>query len=94
MCPALLRGPRRFNHCVSLPLNLSPFVSSVRGLGQEEVDDSIMRDIHRTFPEHPYFGLEAGQRALFKVLKVRGRRRARQGGLRGVYWCFLACTSG
>ncbi|KXZ56931.1 hypothetical protein GPECTOR_1g84 [Gonium pectorale] len=37
--------------------------------GQEEVDDSILRDIHRTFPEHPYFGMEAGQRALFRVLK-------------------------
>ncbi|PNW80386.1 hypothetical protein CHLRE_07g315350v5 [Chlamydomonas reinhardtii] len=38
--------------------------------GQEEVDDSILRDIHRTFPEHPYFGLEAGQRSLFRVLKA------------------------
>ncbi|GLC50154.1 hypothetical protein PLESTB_000348300 [Pleodorina starrii] len=38
--------------------------------GQEEVDDSILRDIHRTFPEHPYFGMEAGQRSLFRVLKA------------------------
>lgn len=26
--------------------------------GQEEIDDIITRDIHRTFPEHPLFGLE------------------------------------
>ncbi|KAG2482324.1 hypothetical protein HYH03_018746, partial [Edaphochlamys debaryana] len=38
--------------------------------GQEEVDESILRDIHRTFPEHPYFSLDAGQQALFRVLKA------------------------
>ncbi|GLI65592.1 hypothetical protein VaNZ11_009167 [Volvox africanus] len=38
--------------------------------GQEEVDDSILRDIHRTFPEHPYFGMEEGQKSLFRVLKA------------------------
>ena len=39
-------------------------------LGQEEVDEVITRDIHRTFPEHPQFGFEQGQRALFRVLKA------------------------
>lgn len=30
----------------------------------------IARDIHRTFPEHPQFGLDAGQHSLFKILKA------------------------
>ena len=39
-------------------------------LGQEEVDEVITRDIHRTFPEHPQFGFAQGQQALFRVLKA------------------------
>lgn len=39
-------------------------------IGQEEVDDVITRDIHRTFPEHPQFGAAKGQQLLFKVLKA------------------------
>jgi len=40
-------------------------------IGQEDVDEVITRDIHRTFPEHPQFGLEdVGQAALFNVLKA------------------------
>lgn len=39
-------------------------------MGQEEVDEVISRDIHRTFPEHPLFGFEQGQQALFRVLKA------------------------
>eukprot|EP00873_Tetraselmis_striata_P025428 jgi/Tetstr1/445692/TSEL_003495.t1 len=40
-------------------------------VGQEDVDEVITRDIHRTFPEHPQFGLEdVGQAALFNVLKA------------------------
>ena len=39
-------------------------------IGQEEVDDVITRDIHRTFPEHPQFGNIKGQQLLFKVLKA------------------------
>ena len=38
--------------------------------GQEEVDDVIRRDMHRTFPEHPMFSAEEGQCALFRVLKA------------------------
>mmetsp|Transcript_8975 Transcript_8975/g.19213 ORF Transcript_8975/g.19213 Transcript_8975/m.19213 type:complete len:756 (+) Transcript_8975:92-2359(+) len=38
--------------------------------GQEEVDDIITRDINRTFPEHPFFSVEHGQQALFRVLKA------------------------
>ncbi len=38
--------------------------------GQEEVDDVILRDVHRTFPEHPMFVAQAGQRALFRLLKA------------------------
>ena len=30
----------------------------------------ISRDIHRTFPEHPQFGFQQGQQALFRVLKA------------------------
>lgn len=39
-------------------------------IGQEETDDVIARDIHRTFPEHPQFSFEQGQQALFRVLKA------------------------
>lgn len=39
-------------------------------IGQEEVDEVIARDIHRTFPEYAQFGLEQGQKALFRVLKA------------------------
>ncbi|GMH41766.1 hypothetical protein BSKO_09676 [Bryopsis sp. KO-2023] len=39
-------------------------------VGQDEVDDIINRDIHRTFPEHPHFNFEQGKRALFNVLKA------------------------
>ena len=39
-------------------------------IGQEDVDDIISRDIHRTFPEHPLFGFEQGQKALFNLLKA------------------------
>lgn len=37
---------------------------------QEETDEIISRDINRTFPEHPQFGYEQGQQALFRVLKA------------------------
>ena len=39
-------------------------------MGQEETDEVIARDICRTFPEHPQFGFEQGQQALFRVLKA------------------------
>eukprot|EP00890_Picochlorum_soloecismus_P001828 jgi/Picsp_1/2646/NSC_00876-R1_gtpase activator nb4s evi5 (contains tbc domain) calmodulin-binding protein pollux (contains ptb and tbc domains) len=39
-------------------------------VGQEEIDDIIYRDIHRTFPEYPLFGFEQGQKSLFNVLKA------------------------
>eukprot|EP00884_Botryococcus_braunii_P004172 jgi/Botrbrau1/13756/Bobra.0056s0013.2 len=39
-------------------------------IGQEDVDEVISRDIHRTFPEHPQFGFQQGQQALFRVLKA------------------------
>lgn len=39
-------------------------------IGQEDIDDIIARDIHRTFPEHPLFGFEQGQKALFNLLKA------------------------
>ncbi|KAL3137366.1 regulation of vesicle fusion [Trebouxia sp. C0010 RCD-2024] len=39
-------------------------------VGQEEVDEVIGRDINRTFPEHPQFGFEQGQQALYRVLKA------------------------
>ena len=52
-------------------------------VGQEDVEDTILRDIHRTFPEHPRFLSGQGQQELFNVLKaysmvdieVRARRR-------------------
>ncbi len=53
----------------------SPRPSPFTITGQEEVDDIIRRDIHRTFPEHPLFCSDEGekndaQESLFKVLKV------------------------
>lgn len=39
-------------------------------VGQEDVDEVISRDIHRTFPEHPLFGFEQGQKSLFNLLKA------------------------
>jgi Rab-GTPase-TBC domain len=39
-------------------------------VGQEEVEDVIFRDIHRTFPQHPRFVLGQGQEELFNVLKA------------------------
>jgi hypothetical protein len=39
-------------------------------VGQEDVEDTIYRDIHRTFPEHPRFLLGQGQQELFNVLKA------------------------
>ena len=39
-------------------------------VGQEDIDEVISRDIHRTFPEHPLFGFEQGQKALFNLLKA------------------------
>ena len=39
-------------------------------VGQEDVDDVIARDIHRTFPEHPLFGFAQGQQSLFNLLKA------------------------
>jgi hypothetical protein len=39
-------------------------------VGQEEVESTILLDIHRTFPEHPRFLLGQGQQELFNVLKA------------------------
>jgi hypothetical protein len=39
-------------------------------IGQEDVDDVIARDVHRTFPEHAHFAVKHGQQALFRVLKA------------------------
>eukprot|EP00887_Chlorella_sp_A99_P003329 scaffold26.g3329.t1 len=39
-------------------------------VGQEDVEEVISRDIHRTFPEYPLFAFEQGQQALFNVLKA------------------------
>ena len=47
-----------------------PLPSPPPPAGQEEVDDVIRRDMHRTFPEHPMFSAEEGQCALFRVLKA------------------------
>ena len=44
--------------------------SKLLPLPLQEVDEVIGRDINRTFPEHPQFGFEQGQQALFRVLKA------------------------
>ena len=37
---------------------------------QLEINEIIMRDINRTFPEHPFFGSSGGQTSLFRLLKA------------------------
>lgn len=39
-------------------------------IGQEDQDEAIARDVHRTFPEYPLFAFHQGQQALFRVLKA------------------------
>ena len=39
-------------------------------VGQEETEEDIMRDIKRTFPQHPRFVLDQGQAELYNVLKA------------------------
>lgn len=39
-------------------------------IGQDEVDDVIRRDIHRTFPELPHFNYQDKCSALFNILKA------------------------
>lgn len=58
------------------PLQVDPAVRNryetltQMSLGQEEVDEHILRDIGRTFPEYAQFQDLEGQRALFDVLKA------------------------
>ena len=47
------------------------------------MDDVIERDIHRTFPEHPQFGCQAGQQMLFRVLKAYSLHDLEVGPSRG-----------
>ena len=56
-------------------------------VGQEEVDEVIGRDINRTFPEHPQFGFEQGQQALYRVLKAYSLHDLEVG------YCQVCCTS-
>ena len=39
-------------------------------IGQDEIDEIIRRDIHRTFPELPHFNLPEKRTALFNILKA------------------------
>lgn len=39
-------------------------------IGQDEIDEIIRRDIHRTFPELPQFNLPEKRSALFNILKA------------------------
>jgi Rab-GTPase-TBC domain len=56
-------------------------------IGQEDVDEIISRDIHRTFPEHPQFGFEQGQQALFRVLKAYSLHDLEVRAERGTWPC-------
>lgn len=56
-------------------------------VGQEEVDEVIGRDINRTFPEHPQFGFEQGQQALYRVLKAYSLHDLEVG------YCQVTCCS-
>jgi len=49
-------------------------------LGQEDVEETIRRDIHRTFPEHPHFLLGQGQESLFRLLKAYSVSDLQAGG--------------
>jgi len=66
-------------------------------IGQEEVDEVITRDIHRTFPEHPQFGFAQGQQALFRVLKAYSLHDLEVGDLLSItleLLLYKVCTSG
>ena len=39
-------------------------------IGQDEIDEIIRRDVHRTFPELPHFNLPEKRAALFNILKA------------------------
>ena len=63
-------------HALSLPVEINQSLQKQYktlteiSLGQEEVDETILRDIDRTFPEYLQFQDSSGQRALFRVLKA------------------------
>ena len=63
-------------HALSLPVEIDQSLQKQYktlteiSLGQEEVDETILRDIDRTFPEYLQFQDSSGQRALFRVLKA------------------------
>ena len=63
-------------HALSLPVEVDQSLQKQYktlteiSLGQEEVDETILRDIDRTFPEYLQFQDSSGQRALFRVLKA------------------------
>ena len=64
---------RPLQHCQSvLPAAVGAYegCSELLPSSLQEVDEVIGRDINRTFPEHPQFGFEQGQQALFRVLKA------------------------
>jgi hypothetical protein len=39
-------------------------------VGCGSIEEVILRDVPRTFPEHPLFNTPAGQQKLFRVLKA------------------------
>ena len=76
ICPSVSAGLMNAVTAVDWPISFE-FSEDSRyntllqiSVGQEEVDEVIGRDINRTFPEHPQFGFEQGQQALYRVLKA------------------------
>lgn len=51
---------------------------------QQEIDEIIMRDINRTFPEHPFFGSSGGQTSLFRLLKAYSLQDVEAGYCQGM----------
>ena len=44
-------------------------------VGQEDIDEVISRDIHRTFPEYPLFGFEQVRSSYGQVWSCVPRQR-------------------
>lgn len=58
---------------------------------QQEINEVIMRDINRTFPEHPFFGSAGGQNSLFRLLKAYSLQDVEVGYCQ-VRACACACA--
>eukprot|EP00951_Prasinocladus_malaysianus_P003761 scaffold26540_cov41-Prasinocladus_malaysianus.AAC.1 len=68
--PSIISEDSRYSTLLQISIG-QEMLGLILCIDVKDVDEVITRDIHRTFPEHPQFGLEdVGQAALFNVLKA------------------------